>query len=79
MRGDAGRDAPRPPGGLHLSGREAGEHAAQAGARRLLLTHLVPWADPEAMLAEAREAYDGPLELVRSRRRATTSDRLRTP
>ena len=54
------------PGGLHLSGREAGEHAAQAGVGRLLLTHLMPWADPEAMAAEAREAYDGPLEVVRS-------------
>ena len=59
-------DAPDRPGGLHLSGREAGEHAARAGVGRLLLTHLMPWADPEAMLAEAREAYDGPLEVVRS-------------
>ena len=59
-------EAPDLPGGLHLTGREAGQHAAQAGARRLLLTHLLPWADPAQMLAEAREAYDGPLELVRS-------------
>ena len=59
-------EAPDLPGGLHLTGREAGQHAAQAGAKRLLLTHLLPWADPAQMLAEAREAYDGPLELVRS-------------
>jgi ribonuclease BN (tRNA processing enzyme) len=58
-------DAPDRPGGLHLSGREAGEHAAAAGVRRLLLTHLVPWADRDAMAAEARRAYDGPLEVVR--------------
>jgi ribonuclease BN (tRNA processing enzyme) len=59
-------EAPDLPGGLHLTGREAGQHAAQAGVGRLLLTHLLPWADREAMLAEAREAYDGPLEVVRS-------------
>jgi len=59
-------DAPDRPGGLHLSGREAGEHAAQAGVERLLLTHLMPWADREAMAAEAAQAYDGPLEVVRS-------------
>ena len=59
-------EAPDLPGGLHLTGREAGDHDARAGAKRLLLTHLMPWADPEAMLAEAREAYDGPLEVVRS-------------
>ncbi len=59
-------DRPDNPGGLHLSGREAGEHAAAARARRLLLTHLMPWTDPTAIAAEARQAYDGPLELVRS-------------
>ena len=58
-------DAPDRPGGLHLSGREAGEHAAQAGVGRLLLTHLMPWADGDAVLAEARTAYDGPAEVVR--------------
>lgn len=50
---------------LHLSGREAGEHATAAGARRLLLTHLVAWHDQERVLAEARAAYDGPLEAVK--------------
>ena len=58
-------DAPDRPGGLHLSGREAGEHAAQAGVGRLLLTHLMPWTDADAIAAEARAAYDGPLEVVR--------------
>ena len=29
-----------PPGGLHMSGRQAGEHAAAAGVGRLLLTHV---------------------------------------
>ena len=54
-------DTAAPPD-LHLSGTEAGEHATRAGARRLLLTHLVPWADPARVLAEARRTYAGPLE-----------------
>ena len=56
---------PEPPQGIHLTGREAGEHAARAGAARLLLTHLMPYADPEVMLGEARECYAGPLDLAR--------------
>ena len=55
---------PEPPQGIHLTGREAGEHAAEAGARRLVLTHLMPFHDEQAMLAEAKEAYDGPLEMA---------------
>ena len=55
---------PEPPPGIHLTGREAGEHAARAGVKRLLLTHLMPFHDPQAMLAEAKEAYNGPLEWV---------------
>ena len=39
----------------HLSSATvAGEHAAAAGARRLLLVHLQPGTDPEAALAAAR-------------------------
>ncbi len=53
---------PAPPPDIHLTGREAGEHAARAGVGRLVLTHVMPFHDPEALLAEAREAYDGPLE-----------------
>ncbi|MCA1711527.1 MAG: MBL fold metallo-hydrolase [Actinobacteria bacterium] len=47
------------PAGVHLSGREAGEHAAKAAAARLLLTHIVAWADGDAIEAEARVAFDG--------------------
>jgi ribonuclease BN (tRNA processing enzyme) len=50
---------------LHLTGRGAGEHATRAGARRLLLTHLVPaWGDEAQTLAEARSAYTGPVDVV---------------
>lgn len=49
---------------VHLNGREAGEHADRAGARRLVLTHIPPWTDGEHNLADARKAYDGPAELA---------------
>jgi ribonuclease BN (tRNA processing enzyme) len=55
---------PTPPPGIHLTGREAGEQAAKAGAKRLLLTHLMPFHDPQVMVAEAKETFDGHLELV---------------
>ncbi|MET9363150.1 MBL fold metallo-hydrolase [Streptomyces sp. NPDC006632] len=49
---------------LHLNGREAGEHAARAGAGRLVLTHIPPWTDGEINLADARSVYSGPTELA---------------
>jgi ribonuclease BN (tRNA processing enzyme) len=55
--------APNPPD-LHLTGAEAGVMATEAGARRLVLTHVPPWHDPEVMLAESHLTYDGPVELA---------------
>jgi ribonuclease BN (tRNA processing enzyme) len=53
------------PGGLHLTGRAAGEHAARADAEALVLTHLVPWNDPTATLAEAKlSGFAGSIELA---------------
>ncbi|MFE7773152.1 MBL fold metallo-hydrolase [Streptomyces sp. NPDC057445] len=49
---------------LHLNGREAGAHAARAGVRKLVLTHIPPWTDAEQNLADARAVYDGPAELA---------------
>ncbi len=57
-------DVPAQPPGIHLSGRQAGEHAARARARRVVLTHVVPWADGQVVLGEARAAYAGPVELA---------------
>lgn len=56
-------NAANPPG-LHLSGREAGEIAERAGVKRLLLTHIPPWTSREAVLAEARAAFSGPVHAV---------------
>lgn len=56
-----GRDEVR---GIHLTGLRAGEVARDAGAGRLVLTHLQPWNDPEVSVAEARSAFDGPVELA---------------
>jgi ribonuclease BN (tRNA processing enzyme) len=49
---------------LHMTGKQAGATAAEAGVGRLLLTHIPPWHDPDVCLAEAREAYAGPSELA---------------
>lgn len=51
--------------GVHLTGRRAGETAARAGVRRLALTHIPAWTDPETPLAEARAVHDGPITMVR--------------
>lgn len=53
-----------PPRGVHLSARQAGEHATAAGVGRLLITHVPPWCDGEALVAEAKGAFDGPVDLV---------------
>ena len=58
------RDHDENPPGIHLTGRDAGEAAARGGAARLVLTHLPPWFDKAGMLAEARLAYTGPVELA---------------
>ena len=57
-------DHPSRPKDLHLSGLQAGRLAATAGVGRLLLTHVAPWTDQDAVLTEARTAFDGPVELV---------------
>ena len=57
-------DQPDRPSGVHLSGRQAGRTAREAGVKRLLLTHVPAWVDAPALLAEARAEYPGPAELV---------------
>jgi ribonuclease BN (tRNA processing enzyme) len=56
-----GRDNPP---GLHLTGRQAGQAAAEAGVEALIVTHVPPWGDPARALAEAKETFPGPIELA---------------
>ncbi len=56
------RESPRG----HLTPREAGEHAAVCEAQRLVLTHISDELDEDWALAEARSAYDGPVEVARA-------------
>ena len=59
-------DGPGLPPDLHLTARQAGEHAARAGVGEVVLTHLVPWNDPATCLEQASDAFDGPLRLASS-------------
>ncbi|EFC81638.1 MBL fold metallo-hydrolase [Parafrankia sp. EUN1f] len=52
------------PPDLHLTGKDAGEHATRADVGRLVLTHLVPWGNVERTHGEARDAFDGDLTLA---------------
>lgn len=58
-----GRDDAR---GIHLTGRRAAEAAVAAGGvRRLMLTHIPSWNDPEECRAEAAAMWPGEVELAR--------------
>ncbi len=59
-------DGPDLPRDLHLTGRQAGQHAARAGARHLVLTHLAPGNDKRRTFAEAESAFSGPISLAAS-------------
>lgn len=62
---DPAAGEPPHPGGLHLTARQAGEHAQRARVARLLLTHLVATNDPARTATEAREGFVADVELVR--------------
>ncbi|MFD0887633.1 MBL fold metallo-hydrolase, partial [Streptosporangium algeriense] len=60
-------EGPDLPTDLHLTGRQAAEHAAAAGAGTLVLTHLVPWNTTERVLDDASGGgFPGRIELARS-------------
>ncbi|GAB3073803.1 MBL fold metallo-hydrolase [Intrasporangium mesophilum] len=51
--------------GVHLSGRRAAEAAVRAGGvKRLMLTHLPAWNDPDVCLAQAAQVWPGEVELA---------------
>jgi ribonuclease BN (tRNA processing enzyme) len=48
----------------HLTPSLAGDLAAKAGVRKLVLTHFYPECDKEDIAAECRQTYSGPLVLA---------------
>jgi len=56
---------------FHMSARQAGEHAAQAGVSRLILTHIWPTLDPDDSRDEAAGVFAGEIEVARGGRRWT--------
>ena len=57
-------DQPGIPPDLHLTGRQAGRHAAAADTGHLVLTHLDADNDPALSLAEAQGTFPGPISLA---------------
>lgn len=49
---------------VHMTAAEAGAMAAASGARRLVLTHLLPGADSESARREAEATYGAPVGLA---------------
>ncbi|QJC22049.1 MBL fold metallo-hydrolase [Arcanobacterium buesumense] len=60
---EEGRDTVR---GVHLTGLRAGEMAAEAGAKRLVLTHLQPWTNADKNLADARSVFAGEVHVAQA-------------
>lgn len=52
------------PANLHMTGKEAGQLAREANVSRLLLTHILPWTDKDAVFNDASEAFAGPVTVV---------------
>lgn len=50
--------------GIHLNGARAGQAAQAAGARRMLLTHIPVWTDPQVLMRHAAEHYTGDLAVA---------------
>ena len=49
---------------IHLSGSRAAAAAVAAGAKRLMLTHIPAWNDPQVCRAQAAAVWPGEVELA---------------
>lgn len=49
---------------LHLTGKQAGDHASRADVGKLIVTHVPPWVSREQVADDATSAYAGPIELA---------------
>jgi ribonuclease BN (tRNA processing enzyme) len=49
---------------LHLTGKQAGAHAASAGVDRLLVTHVPPWGSPTVAAEQAATEFNGTIEIA---------------
>lgn len=52
------------PEGMHLTGRQAGQAAAESRAGRLVLTHIPPWYDTQLAQGEARQVFHGRIDVA---------------
>jgi ribonuclease BN (tRNA processing enzyme) len=50
---------------FHMSAAQAGEHATAAGAKQLLLTHILPTLDPQISGVEGASTFAGPVDVAR--------------
>ena len=49
---------------LHLTGKQAGQHAEKAGVERLIITHVPPWGSREVAADEAAGEFHGLVEIA---------------
>lgn len=49
---------------VHMTAEEAARMAAGAGVGHLILTHLTPGLDPDVSIAQARQVYEGRIQVA---------------
>lgn len=57
-------DGRHKPPGIHLTAKEAGEHAERAEVGELLLVHINPLSDREQAREEVTSSFSGPVDLA---------------
>lgn len=51
--------------GVHMGGSKCARVAVESGAKRLMLTHIPAWNDPEVCRAQAAAVWPGEVEIAR--------------